>query len=122
MTGSNESGGTHDDLMDRLLDDPDLLEPGFRPLATERETPAGPIDLLGEDADGRTVAVELKVRRAGPDAVGQLDRYVDALERDLHADALVRGILAAPSVTDRAADLLDERDLEFVAVATPEWG
>ena len=47
-------------------------------------------------------------------AVGQLNRYVEALERDLHADAEVRGVLVAPSVTGRARALLAERGLEFV--------
>ncbi|PSP51500.1 endonuclease NucS, partial [Halobacteriales archaeon QH_7_68_42] len=71
----------------------------------------------GEDRDGRTVVLELKRRRVGPDAVGQLGRYVDALERDLHAETEVRGMLVAPSVTDRARRMLAERGLEFVALA-----
>lgn len=108
--------GTEADLKQHLLDDPDRIEEGFRPLATERETPAGAVDIYGEDADGDPVVVELKRRRVGPDAVGQLDRYVTALDRDLHADATVRGILVAPSVTDRAAALLDEHGLSFVSV------
>ena len=104
-------------LRERILDDPELLEPGFRPLATERETPAGPVDVFGRDARGRTVIVEVKARRVGPDAVGQLARYVAALERDLHADAAVRGVLVAPGVTERARELLAEEGLEFVPVA-----
>ncbi|MFP9191164.1 endonuclease NucS [Natrialbaceae archaeon A-CW1-1] len=108
--------GTEADLRDRILEEPALLEPGFRPLATERETPAGAIDIYGEDRTGRTVVVELKRRRVGPDAVGQLRRYIDALSRDLHADAEIRGVLVAPSVTDRAERLLAEHGLEFVAL------
>ncbi|MFC4245489.1 endonuclease NucS [Natribaculum luteum] len=108
--------GTEEDLRQRILEDPDLLEPGFTPLATERDTPAGAVDVYGEDGDGKTVVVELKRRRVGPDAVSQLRRYVDALERDLHADAAIRGILVAPSVTDRAERLLAEHGLEFVAL------
>ncbi|WP_332898049.1 endonuclease NucS [Haladaptatus sp. CMSO5] len=108
--------GTEADLKQRILDDPSLIEPGFQPLATERETPAGAVDIFGRAADGTTVVVELKRRRVGPDAVGQLARYVDALRRDLHTDATIRGILVAPSVTDRARDLLDENGLEFVAL------
>ncbi|PSP33672.1 endonuclease NucS [Halobacteriales archaeon QH_10_67_22] len=108
--------GTEADLRERILDEPALVEAGFEPLATERSTPAGAVDVFGEDADGRTVVVELKRRRVGPDAVGQLGRYVDALERELHAETDVRGILVAPSVTDRARRLLAERGLEFVAV------
>jgi len=108
--------GTEEDLRDRILDTPGLVEEGFTPLATERETPAGAVDIYGEDAAGRTVVVELKRRRVGPDAVGQLDRYVDALERALHADTEIRGILVAPSVTDRARQLLAKKKLEFVAL------
>lgn len=113
--------GTEEDLRQRILDDPDLVESGFSPLATERTTPAGAVDIYGQDSDGRTVVVELKRRRVGPDAVGQVDRYVGALERDLHADARVRGILVAPSITDRARDLLAEKGMEFVSLEpTPE--
>ncbi|EMA34956.1 endonuclease NucS [Haloarcula japonica] len=111
--------GTEADLKDRILDEPGLVESGFTPLATERETPAGAVDIYGEDADGRTTILELKRRRVGPDAVGQLGRYVDALERDLHADTEVRGILVAPSVTDRARQLLAEKGLEFVSLEPP---
>ncbi|WP_115865406.1 endonuclease NucS [Halorussus litoreus] len=112
--------GTEEDLRQRILDDPELVEPGFVPLATERETPAGAVDIYGEDAHDATVVVELKRKRVGPDAVGQLDRYVDALGRDLHADAEVRGILVAPSVTERARNLLAEKGLEYVSLGPPE--
>lgn len=112
--------GTEEDLRNRILDDPELVEPGFTPLATERDTAAGAIDIFGEDDDGRTVAVELKRKRVGPDAVGQLDRYVDALRRDLHDDAEIRGILVSPSVTDRATELLERNGLEFVSLAPRE--
>lgn len=116
-----ELTGTEADLKERILDDPELIEEGFQPRSTERETPAGAVDIFGEDADGRAVVLELKRRRVGPDAVGQLTRYVEALERDLHAGREVRGMLVAPSVTDRARRLLSERGLEFVSLApTPD--
>ena len=111
--------GTEADLKERILETPALVEEDFTPLATERETAAGAVDVYGEDSEGRTVVVELKRRRVGPDAVGQLGRYVEALERDLHADSEVRGVLVAPSVTDRARQLLARKGLEFVAVEPP---
>jgi RecB family endonuclease NucS len=114
--------GSEEDLRQRVLESPALVEPGFQPLVTERRTAAGAVDIFGEDADGNVVVVELKRKRVGPDAVGQLTRYVDALERDLHADATVRGILVAPSVTDRARRMLAERGLEFSAVEPPSEG
>ncbi|WP_144902242.1 endonuclease NucS [Halobellus captivus] len=107
--------GSEEDLRQRILDDPALVEPGFEPTATERETAAGPVDIFGADAEGRPVVVELKRRRVGPSAASQLRRYVEAVDEEF-PDEGVRGLLVAPSVTDRAAALLDELDLAFVPV------
>ena len=73
--------GTEADLKRRLVDDPELIEPGFSVTETERPTDAGAVDVFGTDADGRPTVVELKRRRVGPDAVGQLRRYVAAVQR-----------------------------------------
>jgi len=107
--------GSEEDLRRRILDDPGLVEPGFEPIATERETAAGPVDVFGSDEAGRPVVVELKRRRVGPSAASQLRRYVEAVDEEF-PDAGVRGVLVAPSVTERAAALLEERGLEFVAL------
>lgn len=110
--------GSEEDLRTRILDDPSLVEPGFRPTATERETTAGPVDVFGADTDDRPVVVELKRRRVGPSAASQLRRYVEAVDEEF-PDEGVRGILVAPSVTDRTAALLDEQGLEFVSLSPP---
>ena len=106
--------GSEEDLRTRIRDDPSLVEAGFEPLSTERETAAGPVDVFGRDAEGEPVVVELKRRRVGPSAVRQLQGYVDAVGREEGVE--VRGVLVAPSVTDRAAALLDERGLGFVSL------
>lgn len=108
--------GSEADLREHVLAHPERVAPGFEPRATERETTAGPVDVFGADAEGRPTVVELKRRRVGPDAVGQLGRYVDAVGRETGDGTAVRGILVAPSVTDRAAALLDERGFEHVAL------
>jgi hypothetical protein len=123
--------GSEADLREAILADPTLVADWFEPTATERETDAGPVDLFGRDGRGRPVVVELKRRRVGPDAVGQLRRYVDAVRREegvaLVAEATeagdeddgapaVRGVLVAPSVTDRAATLLDQHGFAHVAL------
>jgi RecB family endonuclease NucS len=110
--------GTEADLRQRILNSPALIEDGFQPLAFERETSAGPVDIYGRDSDDTPVVVELKRRRVGPDAVGQLTRYVTAVERE-HTEMDVRGILVAPSITDRAADELARHEHEFVALEPP---
>ena len=107
--------GSEEDLRRRILENPDVLEEGFQAMMTERETAAGAVDIYGEDADGTPTIVELKRRRVGPDAVGQLNRYVAALERNRPGRS-VRGILVAPSVTDRAEELLATEDLEFISL------
>jgi hypothetical protein len=107
--------GSEEDLRTRILDDPSLVEEGLDPLDVERETTAGPVDVFGRDAAGRPVVVELKRRRVGPSAVRQLQGYVDAVSRE-DPEEDVRGVLVAPSVTDRAAALLDERGLGFVSL------
>ncbi len=121
--------GSEEDLRTRILERPDLVEAGFEPRETERPSGAGPMDVFGVDADGTPVVVELKRRRVGPDAVGQLARYVRALREELGveegdrdgADPAVRGVLVAPSVTDRAAERLADRGFDHVALEpTPE--
>ncbi|GAB6879310.1 endonuclease NucS [Halorubrum gandharaense] len=123
-----EVHGSEEDLRTRVLERPDLVVEGFEPTATERETSAGPVDVFGVDAAGTPVVVELKRRRVGPDAVGQLARYVEALREELGVEedadpaetddtSAVRGVLVSPSITDRAADRLAERGFEHVALS-----
>ncbi len=119
--------GTEADLKRRVVAEPSLVAPGFDVAATERATDAGDIDVFGHDSEGRPTVVELKRRRVGPDAVSQLRRYVDALRRESDGDAddaseAVRGVLVAPSVTERAAELLDRAGFDHVAVDPPEGG
>jgi RecB family endonuclease NucS len=106
--------GTESDLRERILATPEDVEQGFEPVESEYRTGVGAVDILGRDDDGRTVAIELKRRRVGPEAAGQLARYVEAIRED---DPDARGILIAPSITDTARELLDERGLEFVSLA-----
>jgi RecB family endonuclease NucS len=115
-TADGDVSGTEADLKERVLSNPDLVEPGFEPRTTERSTPAGPVDVYGRGRDGAVVAVELKARRAGPSAASQLERYVNALRRDLHADADVRGVLVAPEITEKTRRLLAESGLTFSPV------
>jgi hypothetical protein len=110
---------TETDLQNRIVDDPEIVEAGFEVVEVERRSSAGAMDIFGRDAEGRPVVVELKRRRVGPDAVGQLSRYVEAVRREEgldEEDDAVRGVLVAPSVTPRAEELLARDGFEFVAV------
>lgn len=109
--------GSEEDLKRHIVENPDCIEDGFEPIETERETTAGAIDVFGRDVDGRPVVLELKRRRVGPDAAGQLQRYVEAVEAEHPDGTSVRGILVAPSVTDATKDVLDRNDAEFVSIS-----
>jgi hypothetical protein len=63
---------------------------------------------------GRYVAVEVK-RRAGIDAVEQLSRYLELLNRDPLL-APVSGVLAAQSIAPQARTLAEDRGIRCVVV------
>src|SRR4051794_16333194 len=118
---------------------------GWSLVRREYPTAIGPVDLLCRDADGVTVAVEVKrrgeidgeydsldgaspavtnrgryvavevKRRAGIDAVEQLTRYLELLNRDPLL-APVSGVLAAQSITPQARTLAADRGIRCVVV------
>jgi len=102
--------GTEKDFVKELLEDPSLIEKGFRLTKNERITIAGSIDISGVDSEGNPVVVEVKRSRATPQDVIQLKRYVDSLRRK--TEKRVRGILVCPSSSSRARRLLTEYGLE----------
>lgn len=103
--------GTEEDLRQRLVDNPDLIDDGFRVQDTEWPTAAGPVDIHGFDSDGVLTLVELKRRQIDPDAVEQLERYVEAVQQD--ADNEIRGILIGPSISDRGENFAEEKGFEY---------
>ncbi len=90
------------------------LGAGFTLIRREYPTAIGPVDLLCRDADGMTVAVEVK-RRGEIDGVEQLTRYVDLLNRDPQL-APVRGLFAAQQIKPQAHTLATDRGIRCVTV------
>jgi hypothetical protein len=107
--------GTELDLAKLLAKHPDLVEEGFQVTARERGNGRGPMDLVGIDAKGARVVVELKRKAAGLKEAEQLRRYV---ERERAAKGKVRGILMAPAISDQARKYLAELGMETKDV---EW-
>ena len=103
--------GTEDDLQAFLAQRPHLVEPGFKFWRRERASGRGPMDLYGEDAEGRRVVIEVKRRAAGVKEADQLRRYVER-ERAAREGTEVRGILVAPEVSDKARKYLADLGLE----------
>ncbi len=90
------------------------LGPGFTLIRREYPTAIGPVDLLCRDAEGMTVAVEVK-RRGEIDGVEQLTRYLDLLNRDPQL-APVRGLFAAQQIKPQAHTLATTRGIRCVTV------
>jgi len=111
VTGDYRVFGTERDMVERILRDPNIVEPGLRIIEKEYETMVGHIDLLAQDSQGNIVVIELKRNQAGPDSVHQLRRYVDHLTRKGYSK--VRGILVAPSISSLAYRYLRTYGLEY---------
>ncbi|WP_448851126.1 endonuclease NucS [Corynebacterium sp. 335C] len=87
---------------------------GWELIRREYPTAIGPVDLLGRDATGAVVAVEVK-RRGGIDGVEQLTRYLELLNRD-ELLAPVRGVFAAQEIKPQARTLAEDRGIDCVVV------
>ncbi|MEP0814719.1 MAG: DUF91 domain-containing protein [bacterium] len=72
----------------------------------EYQTPAGRIDILAVDSGGNYVVFELKLSRGRDCALGQLQRYMGWIRRNLAGDKAVSGIIVA--------DLIDQ-NLRYAA-------
>ncbi|MEN6593146.1 MAG: endonuclease NucS [Methanobacterium sp.] len=111
-----ELAGYEEDMRQMIMDNPELIEKGFRPTSKEYQTPQGFIDIMGKDDDGKLVVLELKSRKAGVNAVKQLLRYVDCFSDNKE---FVRGILVSPSVTEEAKEILNKYQMEHIPLSPP---
>jgi endonuclease len=106
--------GVEAHLQELLAAAPHALGEGFTLVRREHPTAIGPVDLLCRDAAQRFVAVEVK-RRAGIDAVEQLSRYLELLNRDPLLSP-VAGMLAAQAIVPQARTLAEDRGFRCVVV------
>jgi endonuclease len=121
--------GVEAHLQALLAEHTTTLGAGFTLIRREYPTAIGPVDLLCRAPDGATVelkprndgrqaprhwAVEVK-RRATIDAVEQLTRYLELLNRDPLLTP-VGGVLAAQSIVPQARTLAEDRGIRCVVV------
>ena len=106
--------GVESDLQRLLAEQIEVLGPGFSLIRREYMTAVGPVDILATDADGATVAIEIK-RRGDIDGVEQLTRYLELLNRDPRL-APVRGIFAAQEIKPQAKTLARDRGIDCVTL------
>ena len=109
-----QKDGVEAHLQELLAGAPEALGEGFKLIRREHQTEIGPVDLLCTDAEGQTVAVEVK-RRGEMDGVEQLSRYLEFLQRD-QLLAPVRGMLVAQEFKQQAKTLAQRRSIEWKVV------
>ncbi|MCK1797510.1 endonuclease NucS [Streptomyces sp. XM4193] len=106
--------GVEAHLQELLADRMETLGEGWSLIRREFPTAIGPVDILGRDKDGVTVAVEIK-RRGEIDGVEQLTRYLELLNRDPHL-APVKGVFAAQEIKPQARVLATDRGISCVTL------
>ncbi|MBI2145684.1 endonuclease NucS [Candidatus Woesearchaeota archaeon] len=112
--------GSERDMSDMIYDNPQLIEPGFKPLSREEHTKYGFIDVFGYDRNNALVVIECKRYSADFKAVEQLQRYITKIKQLKGVDK-VRGIVAAPEISANALQMLKDIGLEFRAISPPKY-
>ncbi|MCD6464711.1 endonuclease NucS [Candidatus Woesearchaeota archaeon] len=111
--------GNEQEMSDYILENPELIEEGFKPLSREEHTRYGFIDVFGYDKNNVLTVIECKRYKAGLDAVQQLRRYVEKIKSSKGLTK-VRGILAAPDITGNALVMLKDFGFEFKKINPPK--
>jgi len=106
--------GVEAHLQELLAALPDSIEKGLSLVRREYPTAVGPVDLLCRDANGTTVAVEIK-RRGEIDGVEQLSRYIECLRADSSLGD-IRGIFVAQQIKPQARVLAESRGFGWCEV------
>jgi len=104
-------------LREILAENPELVEPGFEIRSVEERVGNAHIDVIGEDASGETVVVELKLRPITEEVVKQAQRRLETW-KTTRSDQTARGIIVAPDVESGAKESLDQSAIEFRELKT----
>ena len=109
-----QKDGVEAHLQKLLAEQIELLGDGHTLVRREYMTAIGPVDILARDAQGASVAVELK-RRGDIDGVEQLTRYLELMNRDPHL-APVAGVFAAQEIKPQARTLAEDRGIRCLVL------
>jgi len=114
--------GTEKDMSDYIYDHPELISKDFKPVSREEQTKYGYIDVFGYDKTGSLVVIECKRTKAGPSAPQQLRRYIERLAKSKGININnIKGILAAPSITQNARHMLKSLGYKFKRIEPPAY-
>lgn len=121
-SGAISISGSERDMSDMIYENPLLIEEGFKPFSREEHTQFGFIDVFGTDKNGNIVVIECKRDFADFKAVSQLHRYIHKIMKSKGVlEEKIRGIIAAPRMTENALVMLKEQGFEFRLVNPPKY-
>lgn len=106
--------GVEAHLQELLAAQIEILGDDYSLVRREYMTAIGPVDILAKDAEGQSVAIEIK-RRGEIDGVEQLTRYLELMNRDPLL-APVAGIFAAQEIKPQARTLAEDRGIRCVTL------
>ena len=106
--------GVEANLQELLAAHITTLGDGYSLVRREYPTAIGPVDIMCRDAEGVSVAVEIK-RRGEIDGVEQLTRYLELLNRNPLL-APVQGVFAAQQIKPQARTLAEDRGIRCVVL------
>jgi RecB family endonuclease NucS len=109
-----QKDGVEAHLQELLAEHIKTLGDGYTLVRREFPTAIGPVDIMARDADGKSVAVEIK-RRGEIDGVEQLTRYLELLNRDPLL-APVQGVFAAQIIKPQARTLAEDRGIRCLTL------
>ncbi len=112
--------GSEKDMSDMIYNNPSLISKDFKPLSREEHTKYGFIDVFGHDKNNTLVVIECKRYSADFNAVDQLLRYIKKI-KELKGINNVKGIIAAPKISDNALQMLRDHNCEFRSVNPPMY-
>ncbi len=107
-----QKDGVEAHLQALLAEHIESIGKGWTLIRREYGTAIGPVDIMARDADGASVAIEIK-RRGDIDGVEQLTRYLELLNRDPLL-APVRGVFAAQEIKPQAKVLANDRGIRVL--------
>ncbi|QIW25076.1 DUF91 domain-containing protein [Sulfolobus sp. S-194] len=110
-SGNFDIKGTEKDIVGLVLENPNLIEEGFKPIQREYRIPYGIVDLFGYDKFGTPFVLEFKRSKATLQAVSQLHRYYMFF---LESYGKARGALVSPGISEKALNLIEKLGLEYI--------
>lgn len=105
------------DIENLLEADPKILGESLKLIKRQYATPVGCIDMMFEDGAGKVIVVELKLGKIGRDAVNQLRRYMNYIEKETRKR--VNGILVCKGFMPAFEDEL--KNLKKIKIFRYGW-